>query len=481
MLPSFRHVKLSRDPFPHLRVSDILPPDVADRVLTWLTTSAPWSLRVESFYEQYEFSLLTAELDAGVVALVSPAFIEAVHTELEHRFSIDERLILVDVAAHKLTAGQTIRIHNDFLEGQETHRFLVQLNAGWSAEHGGLLMLFAAEAPESLRHVVMPTHASGFAFEISPSSFHAVSSIQNGERYTLVLFFPSSHVSIEANLVHAAIGASGGRWFTGLAVALARSRWRSVEESTGLNRQTYGTARYLAGNRGVQRDDLTTVSLPTAFGTRVPITVETLHGSARRRYVDLGLDFYSDGEVDGEFVRDRLNRAFNQLAKVPAAAVAVGALFAVLHVVRPKAPEYDVSYSDPLLPFSIFVGIDLHAQANAELRLAEGILHECMHLQLTLVERTVPLVSSASERHYSPWQNTQRPSQGILHGMYVFRVIQDFQRALLTDERLTPSERAYLAQRIDTIGSESATVAGFAASQDLTETGRRLVAALLAG
>ncbi|AWN42514.1 cyclophane-containing peptide 2OG-Fe(II) oxygenase YhhC [Methylobacterium durans] len=189
MLPTFQRARTSADPFPHLRVPGILAREAADRVLRWLKTRAPWTLRVESFYEQHEISLLAAELDPEVAALVSPAFVEAVRRELRSRFALGDELVLVDIGAHRLTSGQTIRIHNDFLGGAETHRLLIQLNDGWSAERGGLLMLFADEAPESLRSVVMPTHASGFAFEISPASFHAVSSIKDGERYTLVYTF----------------------------------------------------------------------------------------------------------------------------------------------------------------------------------------------------------------------------------------------------------------------------------------------------
>ncbi len=149
-------------------------------------TRAPWALRIESFYEQHEFSLLATALDDEIADLVSPTFIEAVCEELRAWFGVDEGLVLVDVVAHRLTSGQTIRIHNDYLDGQETHRLMIQLNDGWSVERGGLLMLFAGDTPESLRHIVMPTHASGFAFEISPSSYHAVSTIRDGERYTLV-------------------------------------------------------------------------------------------------------------------------------------------------------------------------------------------------------------------------------------------------------------------------------------------------------
>ena len=50
-------------------------------------------------------------------------------------------------------------------------------------------MLFADERPESVREVIVPMHASGFAFEISPRSHHAVSSIRDGERLTIVYMF----------------------------------------------------------------------------------------------------------------------------------------------------------------------------------------------------------------------------------------------------------------------------------------------------
>ena len=79
--------------------------------------------------------------------------------------------------------GQTIKIHNDYLGAEESHRLLIQLNEGWEASQGGLLMLFGAAEPESLQGVLLPVHGSGFAFEISPKSFHAVSSIVGGERY----------------------------------------------------------------------------------------------------------------------------------------------------------------------------------------------------------------------------------------------------------------------------------------------------------
>lgn len=285
-------------------------------------------------------------------------------------------------------------------------------------------------------------------------------------------------MSAHVDFVYAAIEAGGGRWFSGLATWLAPVRWRSVAELTGLNRHTYGTERYLAEDGAPSRDDLTTIDLPSAFAAPDLVAVETLHGSTRRRYVDVGLDFHADGAMDVNLVRGRLVAAFDRLAQVPPAAAAIGAVLAVLHVVRPSRPEFDVSYSEPLLPFSIFVGIDRFEQPNCGWRLAESILHECMHLQLTLIEEMVPMVSEGRERQYSPWTGTMRPSQGVLHGLYVFRVIQDFYRMLLECGSLTLGERTFIAKRIFTIEGEVAAIGDLHSSRDLTEAGRRLVAAL---
>lgn len=188
-LPTFAQVRAAHEPFPHMRIEGILTDEHAGAALAWLRDHAPWNLRIEDFYEQHEFSLLNTELGEAVATLAAPAFVEAVRHEMQDRFSVLGALQLVDVTAHRLTCGQTIRIHNDFLEGEETHRLLIQLNDGWDVGRGGLLMLFAGSTPETLRHVVMPTHASGFAFEISPTSFHAVSSVVSGERFTVVYTF----------------------------------------------------------------------------------------------------------------------------------------------------------------------------------------------------------------------------------------------------------------------------------------------------
>jgi Rps23 Pro-64 3,4-dihydroxylase Tpa1-like proline 4-hydroxylase len=155
-----------------------------------MENDAPWRLRVASFYEQWELHLGQERLPASLRVITSPEMVDRlVHSMLMP--IAHGALELSDVTAHKLVPGQTIRIHNDYLEGKETHRLLVQLNRAWTDAHGGFLMLFGSDSPEDIRRAVRPLHCSGLAFTISARSFHAVSTIQDGERYTIVYSFKS--------------------------------------------------------------------------------------------------------------------------------------------------------------------------------------------------------------------------------------------------------------------------------------------------
>jgi Rps23 Pro-64 3,4-dihydroxylase Tpa1-like proline 4-hydroxylase len=186
---NFRASHIAADPFPHVSISHVIERKDADRLLQWMKTRAPWTLRVENFYQQYEFSFLSINSELEFEGLLTDFFIGDVAHALKRAFTITGELQVIDVGAHMLKPGQSIRIHNDFLDGEETHRLLIQLNEGWEAEHGGLLMLFRDQQPESLSKTFIPSHGSGFAFEISPSSFHAVSTVRERERFTIVYTF----------------------------------------------------------------------------------------------------------------------------------------------------------------------------------------------------------------------------------------------------------------------------------------------------
>ena len=181
-------VEAFSEPFPYIVSPECLDPAVSCRILTWLESAAPWRLVETDFYEQFEFSLLNSQLPSDLAFLLSSAFLGAVKARMTALFGVvlAER---IDVTAHRLVSGQGIRLHNDFIEGAETHRLLIQLNRGWKDENGGFLLLFNSTDPSDLHKVFRPHHNSAVGFAITPDSHHAVSTLHAGERFTLVYSF----------------------------------------------------------------------------------------------------------------------------------------------------------------------------------------------------------------------------------------------------------------------------------------------------
>ena len=60
-------------------------------------------------------------------------------------------------------------------------------------------------------------------------------------------------------------------------------------------------------------------------------------------------------------------------------------------------------------------------------RVAEALVHEAMHLQLSLLERRIELVESDRTKAvaFSPWRNSERDVQGVIHALYVFVIVRD--------------------------------------------------------
>ncbi|HTE42872.1 MAG TPA: cyclophane-containing peptide 2OG-Fe(II) oxygenase YhhC [Steroidobacteraceae bacterium] len=177
---------VSTEPFPHAALAGCIDTAEALRLLAWFDSGAPWHLVETDFYEQFEFCLWDTAAEAG--NLISPATLRNLRAEMASAFGVqfEER---VNVVAHKLTPGQRIAIHNDYLVGEETHRLIVQLNRGLHDDDGGLLLTFNSDNARDVREIFRPVHRSGFAFAISPRSFHAISKMHRSVRYTLIFSF----------------------------------------------------------------------------------------------------------------------------------------------------------------------------------------------------------------------------------------------------------------------------------------------------
>lgn len=182
------HLQVFTRPFHYIVSPEVLAPEVSRAVLAWLESAAPWKLVEADFYEQFECSLWDVWLPTTLAFLRDQAFLTAIKTRVAELFAVDLSHH-IDITAHKLLPGQRIRLHNDFIPGAETHRLLLQFNRDWRDDDGGLLLCFNSADAADIHKIFRPMHNSAFGFAITATSYHAVSTIHAGERFTLVYSF----------------------------------------------------------------------------------------------------------------------------------------------------------------------------------------------------------------------------------------------------------------------------------------------------
>ena len=175
-------------PFPYFVIQRCLGHDFEQAILEWFDADAPWKLVETDFYEQFEFSLLHTSLPRALASLVEPKSLCALRKTMGTLFN-QEFSDRMTVLAHKLVPGQRIAIHNDHLEGHETHRLTIQINRGLQDDNGGYFVLFNTSDPGDIHRILRPISGSALGFEIGENSNHAVSKLHSGQRYTLVYSF----------------------------------------------------------------------------------------------------------------------------------------------------------------------------------------------------------------------------------------------------------------------------------------------------
>ncbi len=204
------------------------------------------------------------------------------------------------------------------------------------------------------------------------------------------------------------------------------------------------------------------------------LSVELLPAPIAQRLPSNGAAF-ADAVAIATRSLDGLERALSLLQQVPTLAATVGSLTKSVHVLEATEPGFDVSFSDPSIPFSVFLNI---SQGRfADLRTAEALVHEAMHLQLSLIERLAPIATVDQGLYYSPWKRTQRPVTGLMHALYVFRVIDQWLAHL---PKTSDETREYAEKRRQEIGDEIKQLAPGSFVGHLTVEGQLLLGRLLA-
>ncbi len=211
------------------------------------------------------------------------------------------------------------------------------------------------------------------------------------------------------------------------------------------------------------------------------ISIELLPQRLQAQFADLGLQFAARGTIESSKM---LENSFSALKRFVLQADWVSAsvreLALTAHLLESHADDFDCSYSHPEIPFSVFVSAPREARSDAALRVAESIVHEAMHLQLSIIERVIPLIreDGPGQLVHSPWKNQERPPRGILHGIYIFAILKQFWQLVIA--RISDDRSINFAEgRCKEIRGEICRLRTFKNSDDLTGAGKKLVTALI--
>ena len=263
-------------------------------------------------------------------------------------------------------------------------------------------------------------------------------------------------------------------WFPALTQYLADYQWNLLEQELGIRRDNYGTVRVVTRNASADRTIAATLALPGSPGHRLAwppdVSVESLSSRSLLDLFECRIPCYTSRDLAGSEALQGIADGATVLNSVSDAAKAVASLVRTLHILKSPDDDYDISFSDPRAPFSIFVSVPLQARAEAPWRLAEAILHEAMHLQLGVIEKIVPLLTMPEREYYSPWRNAKRPARGVLHGVYVFFAINHFVLRALPCAGGADVAR-YLTRRIQTLRRQFAQIESFSECDSLTAVG----------
>ena len=255
-------------------------------------------------------------------------------------------------------------------------------------------------------------------------------------------------------------------WWPGL----ARHLVDDLSQESGLDLATYSTTAWMTQGSELPHQLIAVRSTRPINGQSV---VEVLPPAVQQRHGISGCRFWEVDELAQGTALDLLARALDEIAKVPDLADTVGQLARRIHLIVPNDDTYDVNFSEPELPLSIFVSIPLRPREHMRWRVAEAIIHEAGHLQLSLVERILPLIALSEARHYSPWRKASRSVGGVLHGLYVFGVIAEW-----ISRSSAPT--AHVRQRLTEITREAGQILDFPDAGGLTHTGAALARSILA-
>lgn len=135
---------------------------------------------------------------------------------------------------------------------------------------------------------------------------------------------------------------------------------------------------------------------------------------------DIGIELDKSYNIEKALLR--INKAFEYINDYDPVFMFfnVNVLVKSIHLLKSNNEYNDISFSDPNLPYTVFINLPGAHVNNWLERTVENLIHEAMHLQLSLLEKENNFYIKTNAKIFSPWKNEPRNNRGILHAVYVF-------------------------------------------------------------
>jgi hypothetical protein len=176
-------------PYRHARGHRLFAPMLADQWLSTLEAVPRWTDAAGTFYSAKATVIERAWCPVHLAGLVEGPGLRQLEEAASSLFGQPLRLH-GPVVAHRMGPGHSVGVHSDApFAGEETHRIVVFIARQPKPTDGGHFLLFEPRAGEKARWVLPLANNSAVAFELNHDSYHAVTRMVAGNRFSLILSF----------------------------------------------------------------------------------------------------------------------------------------------------------------------------------------------------------------------------------------------------------------------------------------------------
>ncbi|WP_318582165.1 2OG-Fe(II) oxygenase [Bacillus paranthracis] len=201
----FKETYIYQEPFKHVYIKEVLPPDIAKNILEWLGKTDLFLKRNENNNKSNEFIINSKDCPDHLKSFFSVQNLRIIKDKIQQIFEVtfkDE----FTLSAVKHIKGNGTSIHSDYAKLEQrdenffTHRFLLYLNENWEKNDGGRLGIFLSKEPSSLIKAIPPLHNTGVGIAFGKNTYHAVEKINNKNRFSLVFTFKTINEAYEEEM-----------------------------------------------------------------------------------------------------------------------------------------------------------------------------------------------------------------------------------------------------------------------------------------